>query len=349
MPDDEILESGVAEQPDPDAMAGFDLGAKDETPSDQKGEKPPEKKKDKVKGEPAEGEKPPTGDDKPPEKDEKPPEKKPEEDGKPKEDEKPAEEKPPEDLTAKERIDQRVKELEPPEDKSPEKEKEPEKPEKPVEEEPPPPKKSSPPSKLDRLTKEQIADHLRAIPDDILPEETVIIGDTEINLKEFADEFPEQFAAVKVLSSVIAQQAINQALEGKSGEVNEATQRRMDEQDALIYAFYWWDTVTQKHSDAKQVKASKDFQAWYDDQPDNIKRFGAEEASPDDAILLLDFYKEDIAKKGVKKHDDTARDKKKRTDDLHKGTMRTKTDTSVADGEINMDDAQAGFEEGAKE
>ena len=47
MPDDEILESGVAEQPDPDAMAGFDLGAKDETPSDQKGEKPPEKKKDK--------------------------------------------------------------------------------------------------------------------------------------------------------------------------------------------------------------------------------------------------------------------------------------------------------------
>lgn len=346
MPDDEILDQEVTEQPDADAMTGFDLGVKDgDALPDQDGEKPPEEKKDTDK---PEEDKPPVKDDKPPEKEEKPPEKKPDEkldkDGKP---EKEVEPKKDEDLTAKDRIDQRVKELEPPEDEPPEKEEEPEKPETPAKEKEPPPPKKELSSKLGRLTKEQIADHLRTIPDDILPEETIIIGDTEINLKEFADEFPEQFAAVKVLSGVIAQQVIDKALAGQKPD--EAIQKRLDDQDALLHSFFWWDAVTEKHADAKQVKADKKFQTWFDDQPDNIKRFGAEEASPGDAILLLDFYKEDIAKKGVKKHDDTARDKKKRTDDLHKGTMRTKTDTSATDGEVDMDDDEAGFEEGAKE
>lgn len=336
MPDDEILDQEVAEQPDPDAMAGFDVGAKDEDkPPD--GEKPPENKKD-VK--PKEDE-PPTGDEKPPEKKEE----------KPKEGEKPPEEKPPEDLTAQERIDRRVKELElPPQgDEPPKKEEQP--PEHPAKEaegddRSPPPKEPPPASTPGRLTKEQIAEHLNAIPDDSLPEETVIIGDMEINLREFAEDDPERFAAVKVLSSVIAQQAIDKALKGQKPD--EGIQQRLDEQDAAIYAFQWWDAVAEVHSDGKKIKSDPEFQKWYNGQPENVKRFGAPEATPDDAILLLDFYKEDIAKKGVKKHDDTARDKKKHTDDLHKGTMRTKNDTSTQ-GDTDMGDAEAGFEEGLKE
>ena len=324
MPDDVTVDE-VAEQPDVDAEEGFALGLEDAVEAvdnandtddtggadDDKPVEPAEEKTDDADG---------TGEVETADEATAPDEEK--------------------EITAEDKINQRIKEFEAPADK-----KEPES----VEATPPPMQAPSSenedlPSSV--LTKEQIEKHLNAFSDDNLPEGNVFIGDTEIDLREFAAADPEQFAAVKILSSVIAQKAINEALQ--KNVPNAEIQNQLDEQRSIIDSFVWWEAVTNKHADGKTIKDSPEFSKWFDAQPDNIKRFGYADASPEDAILVLDFYKEDIAKENVKKHDDLAKDKKKRTDDLHKDTMRVKNDTNIQSNTANMDDAEAGFNEGLK-
>jgi|GEM_PF-3537995 len=318
MPDDEILEQEVAEQPDKEMEEGFDLGVKDESilpESEETNLAMEESTVEESTGEEAVEEEP--------EKEEA---------------QKPViEEK---EITAKDRIDQRIKEAEVPVvEETPVKEVETPLPVKPVA---PPVKPVI--SKI--LTKEQVSDHLNSFSDDNLPENSIFIGDVEVDLREFAKEDPEQFAAVKVLSSAIAQQAIDKALESRVPSTK--IQDQLDEQQRTINSLLWWDTVTEKHADGKRIKDDPKFHKWFDTQPENIQRFGYADASPEDAILILDFYKEDIAKKDIKKHDDSARDKKKQTDDLHKNTMRVKNNTGVQENGMDMEDAEAGFNEGLK-
>lgn len=307
MPDEEMEGQEVAEQPDKDMEAGFDLGIKDED----------------------EGIEPVADEETAEEKSETPV----------------VDEK---ELTAKDKIEQRIKEEgEPIEPEANPFLDEPVEPVKQVEPVTPVTPVTPPEPKVPKaLTREQVSNHFNSFSDDSLPEESVFIGDIEVNLKEFAEQDPEQFAAVKVLSSAIAQQAIDKALKDRIPSTK--IQEQIDKQQRIINSFMWWDAVTARHADGKKIKDDPDFHKWFDAQPANVQRFGYADASPDDAILILDFYKEDIAKKSVKKHDNLARDKKKQTDDLHKDTMRTKNNTGVQDNGTDMDDAEAGFNEGLK-
>lgn len=216
-----------------------------------------------------------------------------------------------------------------------------------AEEEVQPPPLEFPPSAT-KLTKEQIANYLDGISDDILPDETFIIGNDEINLKEFAEEMPDQFATVKVLSHIIAEKAVAEALKGEKFVTEKGFQEKLDIYEATLSAYAWWDTVRDVHPDARKIKDSKEFQEWLEGKDDATKRLASMTAEPEDAILVLNYYKEDIAKKAVKEHDDKAKDEKKKVDDLHKETMRSKSETKSSQ-DVDPDNLEAEFDRIVKE
>jgi len=261
--------------------------------------------------------------------------------GKVKDDKKDKDEKKEVEPDAKQLIEDRVKELTgelPPDEKK-------DSPKAEGEDQPPP--LELPPSAT-KLTKEQISNYLDGISNDILPDETFIIGNDEINLKEFAEEMPDQFAAVKVLSHVIAEKAVAEALKGKEYVTEKGFQEKLDMYEATLSAYAWWDAVRDVHSDARKVKDSKEFQEWLEGKDDATKRLASTTAEPGDAILVLNYYKEDIAKKAVKEHDDKKKEEKKKVDDLHKETMRSKSEIKSSQ-DVDSDNLEAEFDKIIKE
>lgn len=329
MPDDPIVENEeVAEPQDSDAIAGFDEAAS-ETPPDADDEPVKEKGAEEKAEEEVVAKKEP-------EKKvaEKEAEKKPVE-------EKPAEEKkeePEEELTAKERADKRAEALEgAPKETLGEGE------EPPSETPPPDADKVRAPSPS-RLTKEQVASYLKSVNPDDLPDE-LVIGNETVNVAEFVKEFPDQSNAVVVLSNMIAEKVIKDKLDS----LNLVDSAAIKDLQGQLNLYAWWDEVTMVHSDGKKVAASKEFNTWLDKQRLGIQTMGGPNGSPQDAIDVLDFYKEETAKANVGEHDDAARKKKKGKDDLMKGVLKGKQAIPKTEDQIAEDDAQAGWEEGLKD
>lgn len=320
MPDDPEVTGEVAEPQDPDAIAGFDEAAT-ETPPDAD-EKPPEKEEKEAAAEE-------TGEEVVVEKE---PEKKAAEE---KADAKAAEEKVvEEEPTAKDRAEKRAADYEEP-------------PEKEVSEEAAP--KDTPPSKREpspsQLTKEQIANYLQRVNPDDLPDGELVIGNETVNVREFMDSYPDQASAIAVLSNVIAEKVIEDKLASMDLVDSGAVENLQNQLDG----YAWWSEVLEVHSDAKKVNKTKEFNTWLDKQRLGIKAMAGANASPQDAIDVLDFYKEETAKANVKDHDDTARDKKKKKDDLMKGVLKGKQTVPKTEAEIAEDDERAGWEEGLKD
>lgn len=197
------------------------------------------------------------------------------------------------------------------------------------------------------LTKEEVKNILSLIGDDDLPGE-IVIGNDTVDLKALKDSYPEDFNSIKVLSGVIAQKIVSEALE--KGEFVKASdvEKRMQGIGNALTTFAFWDTVRDAHPDGKKVAKSDEFKAWVKGQSKSIQGLYSS-ADPDDAISLLDFYKEDHAKKAVKKHDEGLRGEKKKKDGLYGEGMRSKPATSKSSGGGDKDDIQAGFEEEVEE
>lgn len=197
------------------------------------------------------------------------------------------------------------------------------------------------------LTKEQVKNLLSLIGDDDLPGE-IVIGNDTVDLKALKDSYPEDFNSIKVLSGVIAQKIVSEALE--KGEFVKASdvEKRMQGIGNALTTFAFWDTVRDAHPDGKKVAKSDEFKAWVKGQSKSIQGLYSS-SDPDDAISLLDFYKEDQAKKTVKKHDEGLRGEKKKKDGLYGEGMRSKPATSKSPGGGDKDDIQAGFEEEVEE
>ena len=205
------------------------------------------------------------------------------------------------------------------------------------------PGKSGPSS----LTKEQVKDLLSLVEDDALPGE-IVVGNEIVDLKALRDSYPEDFNSIKVLSGVIAQKIVDGALE--KGEFVKASdvEKQMQGVSNALATFAFWDAVRDVHPDGKKVVKSDEFKAWIKGQSKSIQGLYTS-PDADDAISLLDFYKEDQAKKTVKNHDDELRAKKKKKDGLHSDGVRTKPSPQKSSGENDKDDIQAGFEEEVEE
>jgi len=259
----------------------------------------------------------------------------------------PAEDKPPDekDLTAKDLLDRRLAEIDDQPPSSTDRiddldvEDTPKQPEK----GPPPPDKAPAAS---RLSKEVLGEYLGSLSENDLPEE-VVFGDTTIDLKDYAQTYPDEFNAIKAIGGTIAQGIVNKALEGgqivKADDVNE----KFDAMELKIAQLEFDTDVTEVHSDYKQIKKSDEFIGWVNKQSAKIKAM-AKASTPEDGIMILNYYKEDVAKASVKKFDDKKSKEKARHDNLHKSTMRSK-DKPVppADFEVDENDAEGAFTEEA--
>jgi len=103
------------------------------------------------------------------------------------------------------------------------------------------------------------------------------------------------------------------------------------------------DEVAVKHKDVREIMPSKDFKDWLAKQPKKIRDLsGKLDSECADAILT--YYKEDVAQRKVNEHDKKLGDKKKRHDDIHLDTNRSKGATPKAKG-VDKDDAEAAFDE----
>lgn len=228
--------------------------------------------------------------------------------------------------SAKDRAEQRLKEL----GLSDEQEKQPDPPPAKVEE-----KKPEPPIQTGKkaLTKELVADYLSLMQDVELPDGDIIIGNDTVNLKQFSQDLPEYANAMKVLGAIMAERMAERMLSGKRLVSEDRYRESMAQTQSQIATLAFWNDVLQEHPDAKKLVASKDFQDWSAKQSRGIQTL-ANSPYADDGILVLNLYKEEQARAKAKEFDEQAKTKKKRTDDLHSETMRGKqTMTKKADSD----------------
>ena len=194
------------------------------------------------------------------------------------------------------------------------------------------------------ITKEKVREYLDIIPDDDLPGE-IILGDDTIDIKGLKEDFPEDYSAIKVLSAVMADKIVQKRIsEGefvKAGDIDKKVAPLEERMTRLSF----WDEVRDAHADAKTIVKTKEFSEWIEKQPKSIQALGGS-WDAQDAISLIDFYKEAQAKKTAKEHDDKQREEKKKKDGLHSAGMRSKPGTQKTDAKNDMSDEEAGFDEG---
>lgn len=253
------------------------------------------------------------------------------------------------------RLEERLaseKDEEEPEKKAPEKEE-------PIKEEKKDEKKDEIKDTPISLTKEKVSELLKVVADTDLPGE-MIIGDLTVNLKEYAEEFPEDFNAIKIISSTIAEKIVNKALAGfkvdpgvKPKDINNEIGGVKVQLAQLSYESHVAratdDEGNLKHPDFYDIvygKKQDDFRDWLKEQPKKTQKL-ATSLNPADGILMLDFYKEHLAKKKVKAHDEKTGKQKQEYDDIHKSGKNLKTGKRPAEDEDQdpNDIAKQAFEE----
>jgi len=214
---------------------------------------------------------------------------------------------------------------------------------KPPEQETPPEK---PPEKKPEPEKKPDDFSFAEIDDADLPDKEIKIGGHSINLKEYRTDYPEDYAAIIAIGSAVARKQVEDLL--NSGELvrkNDIVPLYEDKATREEQAFL--GKITQKHPDALKYigdDADADFVAWLSEQEEPLQRLARNMETPEDGILILDYYKKSIGKKKAKAHDSQKKTEQKRHVDIHKGSMRGKSTAKGGDS-IDMNDAKAAFEE----
>ncbi len=257
-----------------------------------------------------------------------------------------AEKQPPEKKTARQKLEDRVKDdtddtdktatKQVEEDKETKTEKAPEKETKTAAES----KKTVTKPKKIKLTKENVDFYMKFIEDDAFPDGEIVVGDRKINFTELKEDEPELYDAMKVMSGYAFDKAFRHMVAQGSivtGQQFIDLQTELGELRDEVDDSRFWGEVAKTHGDVQQLLESKDFIAWRDKQPKSIQNLAKNLETPQDAIDIIDAYKEEIGKTKSKDHDDALERKKKEKDDLHKGSMRSsqthKSSAAPADDE----------------
>jgi hypothetical protein len=198
-------------------------------------------------------------------------------------------------------------------------------------------------SKPGKLTKENIANFLGILSDDILPDSEIIVGDQSVDLKAYKEDYPDEYATIKVVAGAIAQNMLQNALE-QSGFVGKADMdKATSAYESEIQDLRFWQQVSIDHPDAMKVASSKDFTEWLEKQGKGIQAL-ASSTDHEDAGAVLGLYKEHTAKKKAEAHDKNARAKKDKKDALHKGTLKSAGSGKQQQNEGGSENEQAGFD-----
>lgn len=193
------------------------------------------------------------------------------------------------------------------------------------------------------LTKEQVKGYLEAISDADLPGE-IVIGNKTVNLKGMQEEYPDDFNAIMVLGGMVAEKAVEKRLADAGYVKAEDVEKAVTPIQQQMQTLSFWDEVRDSHPDAKSIAKSGDFKAWLGKQSKSIQAL-ASTWDADDAISVMDFYKESKAKKKAEDHDNKQRENKQKRDGLHSSGVRSKPSTQKSDSRNDMNDAEAAFNE----
>jgi hypothetical protein len=104
-----------------------------------------------------------------------------------------------------------------------------------------------------------------------------------------------------------------------------------------------------KHPDALTIiygEGMKDFHKWIKEQSPKMQKL-ANSLEPQDGILILDYYKEDTAKKKTAEHDKNTKDKKKEYDDIYKSekSLKKNQQESIPGDKSADEEAEESFNE----
>lgn len=187
------------------------------------------------------------------------------------------------------------------------------------------------------LTKEQLSEHLKSFSLDKLPEGDIFIGDDIINIREFADTDPEQFNAVMVMSSIIAENGIKKAMaesQSASNALNEV-QSEIKELRETNDFLKIDNAVSKKHNDWVDVVNSEKWGAWLTTKSIEEQSLAYSD-DPQDGIAIIGLFKEenpdyDKTNQGIdtteadeklKEFDEKRKKNKGTFDSIHKTTAR---------------------------
>lgn len=195
------------------------------------------------------------------------------------------------------------------------------------EEQPPPPKKTP-----DNKAPEYLS-NIESIINDI-PDMEIEVAGENVNLKEHAQSVPEEVA----IGALIADGLIKKKME--SGELVSADQ--VNEMQYQLNELLFWNDVTKINPEGREIYASEDFKKYVDKQPEEYQNLIATSPNPAFLCQIFDNFKESQAKENAAKIDKKAGEKKRRKNDLHKETLRSKKTEVNRDGD--KDDFDEGFD-----
>jgi len=213
----------------------------------------------------------------------------------------------------------------------------------------PEPEKKAPEKKPEPEKKSDTGDFaFIEIDDKDLPDKEINIGGHSISLKEYKTDYPEDYAAIIAISSMvgnaIAEKKIEKLIESgdlvRKADIVPLYQAKADSDNDKF-----WGEVKDVHKDALKINNDPKFLTWLDEQEEPLQRLAKNMETPADGILILDYYKKSIGKKKVKDYDDKKKTEQKHHVDIHKGSMRGKSAPSKGGDQVDKNDAKAAFEE----
>jgi hypothetical protein len=160
----------------------------------------------------------------------------------------------------------------------------------------------------------------------------------EVALKDFLTEYPEVGQSAVLIGQAMAQQAVQNLIQ--SGQV--VTPDALQKMNTALANMEFWQGVQEAHPDGRKIAASPEFRTWLSKQSKMVQTMGSS-VDKQDGIVIIDAYKEHLAKaaKEVKTGQET--DKKTKRDDLHKETLRGRQGADTTGGDKGKDDFAAGF------
>lgn len=148
--------------------------------------------------------------------------------------------------------------------------------------------------------------------EDDLPE-TIKVGGEEYNLKRYAQDYPDDFNAIRIMGGAVAARIINRFVEGGVLAPGRALAAMQDRLDDLSF----WLEADDASPGVRQVVRSQEFRDWLKAAPKLYQRLGKNLEKPEDAKLLRDAFDADQKKAKAKEHGKKLEKKRKRTVDLH--------------------------------
>jgi hypothetical protein len=166
---------------------------------------------------------------------------------------------------------------------------------------------------------------------DTLSDEKIEVNGAELNIKEYAKEYPEEAAISIAIASKIAEQVVSERIEQIMGEKFKDIESMRDR----VFATEFWREVEYDFPNARKTGRDKNFHAWLDKQSSGMKKL-AESWEVGDALTVLRSYDATITKPVVRKVSQS------RVADLH-GENQHGGKHNGNSGLNSKDDFDAGF------